>query len=79
MQSLLIGAGFSKWTSNIPVANQLFDFRIEPYGARESKKFNFVKAIKDEWDVENPQGFNERFISSALNMTEKSDWQYFGT
>lgn len=70
--SLFLGAGFSKWAANLPVASQLFDFDIVPWGPREDRKLELVKSIKHEWDIQHPDGLSERFIADALNFPEKS-------
>jgi len=69
---LFLGAGFSKWAADLPVASQLFDFDIEPWGLRESKKLEVVKSVKESWDVTHPNGLTEQFIADALNFDEKS-------
>jgi len=43
MLALFLGAGFLKWAADLPVASQLFDFNIEPWGLREYKKLEIVK------------------------------------
>jgi len=69
---LFLGAGFSKWAVNLPVATQLFDFDIKPWGPRESSKLDVIKSVKDAWDVVHPNGLTEQFIADALNFDEKS-------
>jgi len=69
---LFLGAGFSKWAVNLPVATQLFDFDIEPWGPRESSKLEVIKSVKDAWDVMHPNGLTEQFIADALNFDERS-------
>ena len=56
----------------MPVATQLFNFDIEPWGPRESSKLEVVKSVKDAWDVVHPNGLTEQFIADALNFDEKS-------
>jgi len=69
---LFIGAGFSKWAVDLPVASQLFDFDIELWGPRENRKFEIVKSLKQSWDERNPGGLAEQFIAYALNLSDKS-------
>ena len=71
MLALFLGAGFSKWAADLPVASQLFDFDIEPWGPREYKKIETVKSLKHNWDLSNPDGLTERFIAEALDYKEK--------
>lgn len=70
--ALLLGAGFSKWAADLPVASRLFDFDIELWGPRENRKFEIVKSLKQSWDETNPGGFAEQFIAYALNLSEKN-------
>lgn len=71
MLVLLLGAGFSKWAANLPLASQLFDFAIEPWGSREDRKFEIVKSLKHNWDIVHPDGLAEQFIAKALSFQEK--------
>ena len=72
MLSLYLGAGFSKWAADLPVANQLFDFEIEPWGPREYKKLTIVRSLKHNWDTTHPGGLAEQFIADALNFSEET-------
>ncbi len=72
MLALFLGAGFSKWAADLPVASQLFDFDIEPWGPREYKKLGIVKSLKYNWDISHPHGLSEQFIADALNFQEKN-------
>jgi hypothetical protein len=65
---LLLGAGFSKWRADLPVARQLFDLNIEPFGVREERKLVRVRAMKEAWDSLNPGGEAERFIRHAFTI-----------
>ena len=71
MLSLFLGAGFSKWSVGLPVANQLFDFGISVWGPREENKINIVKSLKRDWDRFHPESPAEDFIADALNFDEK--------
>lgn len=67
MISLFLGAGFSKWADNLPLAQELFDFNINPYNKRdETRLASFIK-YKTEWNAENPEGHAELFIEDALS------------
>ncbi len=72
MLALFLGAGFSKWAANLPVASQLFDFDIEPWGPREYKKLEVVKLLKHNWDISHPYGLTEQFIADALNFQKNN-------
>lgn len=71
MLTIFLGAGFSKWAADLPVANQLFDFNIKTWGPRESKKLQIVKTLKHDWDKSHLDGLSEQFIADALNFQEK--------
>jgi len=72
MLALFLGAGFSKWAVDLPVASQLFDFDIKPWGPREYKKLEIVKSLKHNWDISHPYGITEQFIADALNFQKKN-------
>jgi len=72
MLALFLGAGFSKCEANLPVAKELFDFDIEPFGVREYRKLERVKSLKNDWDVNHPDGLAEQFIADALNYGENA-------
>jgi hypothetical protein len=69
--SILLGAGFSKWAADLPVASQLFDFQIDVFGPRESNKLQNIKYLKQIWDESHEEGLSEQFIADALNFPEK--------
>jgi hypothetical protein len=64
--AVLLGAGFSKWAAGLPVAAELFDFQLEPFGVREKNKLRLVRQLKAEWDSERPDSAAEQFIAHAL-------------
>lgn len=66
MLALLLGAGFSSWAAGLPVASQLFDFGLEPFGVREAQRLERVKTLKGKWDALHPAGLTEQFVASAL-------------
>jgi hypothetical protein len=69
---LFIGAGFSKWAMNLPTAAELFDYKIQLWGIRESKKFEELKNLKNKWDAENPLGKSEEFIRFMIEFSEEN-------
>ena len=71
MLTIFLGAGFSKWAADLPVASQLFDFNIKIWGPHESKKLQIVKTLKHGWDKSHLDGLSEQFIADALNFQEK--------
>src|SRR5215210_2642277 len=64
--AVFLGAGFSKWAAGLPVAAELFDFQLEPFGVREDGKLRLVRQLKAEWDSKRPDGTAEQFIAHAL-------------
>ncbi len=66
--SLFLGAGFSKWAIGLPLASELFDFKIDPYGNRENKRLQLLQQQKCEWDSNHPHGLAEDFISHCLGQ-----------
>lgn len=66
MLALLLGAGFSSWAAGLPVASQLFDFDVEPFGVREAQRLERLQTRKGEWDALHPGGLAEQFIASIL-------------
>jgi hypothetical protein len=70
MFSLFLGAGFSKWAADLPVAGQLFDFAVGPWGIRDEKRLETVKSVKEKWDYVYPQGLAEQFIADALRSSQ---------
>ena len=44
MLALFLGAGFSKWAADLPVASQLFDFDIEPWWPRGKMGSSFTSS-----------------------------------
>ena len=69
MLTLFLGAGFSKWAAGLPVARELFDFAIQPWGSRDEKWLEKVKSAKEKWDYVYPRGLAERFIADALRSS----------
>lgn len=63
-----LGAGFSRWAANLPLANELFDFNVRVRGPRESRRFDLVEEEWLAWKSTNPTGLSEQFIAAALNF-----------
>lgn len=72
MLAFLAGAGFSFWAAQLPLAKDLFDFQIEPFGVREPKRLARVRQLKEAWDVTNPSEPAEVFIHYALHHSNDS-------
>jgi len=71
MHTLLLGAGYSAWAAGLPVASNLFDFRIRPLGVREEARLCRVTEQWQGWRVGHPDGHPEQFIAEALASDEK--------
>jgi hypothetical protein len=63
---LLLGAGFSKWAADLPIARQLFDLNIEPFGPQEERLLASLRATKANWDASHPADQAEQFIAHAI-------------
>ena len=67
--ALLLGAGFSSWAAELPVAkDSLFDFNIDVFGPVEMRKLKVVEELKRDWDQENPGAYAEKFVAHALTL-----------
>lgn len=64
--ALLLGAGFSKWAANVPVAAELFDFNLGA-SVTDQKKLIVVQRAKDTWDATHPAGYAEEFVAHVLS------------
>jgi len=68
--AVFLGAGFSKWAADLPLASQLFDFDIETWGPREEKFLDEVSRLRETWNLSHPDGLAEQFIADALHSDE---------
>ena len=66
--ALLLGAGFSSWAADLPVAKDLFDFNIKGFGPVETRKLKMVEELKRDWDQDNPGAYAEKFVAHALTL-----------
>lgn len=64
--ALLLGAGFSKWASDLPLASELFDFGFEPFGPRDRRKLAMARGAKGIWEARHPGEPAEAFVGWAL-------------
>lgn len=72
MVTLILGAGFSNWAASLPVAADLFDFAIEPFGGREDKRLCSVRELKASWDLAHPTDPAEAFIDFAMRQNRRT-------
>lgn len=66
MIGLFLGAGFSKWCMDLPLAKDLFDFNINIFGVEEQKLLSHIKYQKKLWDSENEIQLSEKFVADIL-------------
>src|SRR5205823_1554825 len=64
--ALVIGAGFSKWAADLPVASQLFDFNVSPRTQRERQRVAVLQRDFDAWRAANPSEPTEAFVQWSL-------------
>ena len=67
-----MGAGFSKWAADLPLAAELFDFEIVPYNQRDTRRLQRITLLKDDWDRRNPGGLSEQFISEMDRASSRN-------
>ena len=71
--SLLLGAGFSKWAADLPLASQLFDFEIVPFGRKEHSRLEKVRSMKQLWNSRWPGHYAEQFVADVFNSGSADD------
>ena len=59
---LLAGAGFSKWSCDLPLVSELFDFKVHPDNAIEERRLTRLEDTYRKWRISNPDDHNEAFI-----------------
>lgn len=66
--ALFVGAGFSKWAADLPLARDLFDFNLttDLDRVRENSRLLCLEELKKDWDTDHPVGHAEQFISDCL-------------
>lgn len=57
------------WAAGLPVAAELFDFAVQPFGVRDERKLEVVRQTKNSWDLEHSTGLPEQFVAYALNAS----------
>lgn len=65
MVSLFLGAGFSKWCMNLPLVNELFDFKISLVRPKDEIWLSKLQSAKSLWDQDGGSN-NELFIKDVL-------------
>ena len=69
MLAAFLGAGFSRWASDLPVAAELFDFNIRTRGRREHRRAELVQQDWVRWRDVNPGQPAELFVGWALQQS----------
>jgi hypothetical protein len=67
MLGVFLGAGFSKWAANLPLASELFDFDVQCRHTKEQRRLELLQQDKSKWDERNPGGTAEEFIEWCLD------------
>ena len=68
---VFVGAGFAKWAAGLPLASELFDLEIEPFGPRDAQRVQTVRHAREAWLEQHPDGTSEKFIAHARAHDEK--------
>ena len=68
---VFVGAGFAKWAAGLPLASELFDLEIEPFGPRDAQRAQTVRHAREAWLEQHPDGTSEKFIAHARAHDEK--------
>ena len=63
--ALLLGAGFSKWSCDLPLVGDLFDFAVHTDNKTEERRVARLKKVYNQWRAGNPEIHPEIFIGSA--------------
>jgi hypothetical protein len=71
MLGAFLGAGFSRWAADLPLASELFDFQVRARGPLESRRFELVHDEFMQWSEAHPGGLAEEFIGWALSLTRR--------
>jgi hypothetical protein len=61
----LLGAGFSKWSCNLPLVNELFDFNVHSDNDAEEQRVTRLKTTYQLWRKSHRNEHNEAFIRFA--------------
>jgi hypothetical protein len=67
--SVFVGAGFSKWAANLPIANELFDVGIADLCERDLRRRELIQYDWQKWRADNPGQTAEQFIFWSLNTS----------
>lgn len=62
---LLVGAGFSRWSCNLPLVSELFDFDVRPSNLTEERRLVRLQKAYASWKNSNPGDHNEAFVRQS--------------
>lgn len=68
---LMLGAGFSKWSCELPLASQLFDFQIYVYNKEEESRLRRVAKLYEAWIDGRTEWDVEEFIREYQSVGDK--------
>src|SRR4051794_23512629 len=63
--ALFLGAGFSKWSCDLPLVADLFDFAVHVDSVTEEKRVVRLQKIYAHWRTSNPTAHPEVFVRYA--------------
>jgi hypothetical protein len=69
--ALLLGAGFSKWSCDLPLVSELFDFKVHPDNAIEERRLARLEELYRKWRHSNPNDHNEAFILNSQRPDDR--------
>ncbi|WP_417289659.1 hypothetical protein [Corallibacter sp.] len=68
--TIFVGAGFSKWSCDLPLVSDLFDYDISLIRNKDEIWFKKIVLAKEKWDKLNPNMNNELFIKDILEQSK---------
>lgn len=67
---LLAGAGFSRWSCQLPLVSELFDFKIQADTDVEERRLSRLEKKYQSWLNANPNGHAEAFIKFSQDTNK---------
>ena len=72
----LLGAGFSRWSCNLPLVSELFDFAVQADNPTEERRIERLKKKYEKWKLAHPSDNNEAFIEFSQRADGKFNYFY---
>jgi hypothetical protein len=69
--ALFLGAGFSKWSCDLPLVANLFDFAVHADNATEERRIARLEKIYSKWHAANPHHHPEVFVRHMAGPTSR--------